>query len=563
MSSQQLSRRSEVAVEELDPKDGHDTAVHIDTVVDFEEIAEHVSFGHNGIRGIVESPYVFAAALLISFGGFSWGYDQGVISIINVMPQFHREFPETDPATKGSGFYLGFMTGMLELGAFVGCFFMPKLADTISRKWALTVVAVIFNIGAIIQTAAKSYGVLVAGRTICGIGVGTLAMGAPLYISEVAPANVRGALLVLEAVSVVLGIVIAYWITFATRHIPGQASFRLPFGLQMVCSTILGTCIHFLPYSPRWLSLVGRHDDALKSLSRLRQLPPTDERLLVEWRGIIAEVEFQKLVLERNFPGKKGFSLEFLTWLELFRKKNWRRTVVACGIAFFQQFSGINGFIYYAPILFSSLGQSDDMSLILSGVLNVWQLVAITLCFFIIDHIGRRPLSIFGGFGSMVPYVVMAILVWKYSSDWTGHPAAAWTCVAMAFIYILTYGSTYAPLGWTLPAEAYTTANRSKGVALATACLWLSNFAIGVAVPPMVEDAGYGTYVFFALMCLLAGIWAYLFVPETKGRSLEELAVVFKDNSATQERALLGQALQQARTASVNAVHLADSHSTA
>lgn len=139
-------------------------------------LADHVSYGRSGVRGLVSSPYIFGAALLASLGGFSFGYDQGVISIINVMPQFHAQFPETSPDHPGNGFYLGFMTGMLELGAFLGCFFMPKLADKISRKRALTVVVVIFNIGAIIQTAAPNYGTLVAGRAIGGIGVGTLAM---------------------------------------------------------------------------------------------------------------------------------------------------------------------------------------------------------------------------------------------------------------------------------------------------------------------------------------------------------------------------------------------------
>lgn len=150
------------------------------------------------------------------------------------MPQFHATYPEIDPANPSSGFYKGFNTAMLEFGAFLGCFFMPKLADTISRKWALTVVVVIFNIGAIIQTSSPNYAALVVGRTIGGIGVGTLALGAPLYISEIAPPNLRGALLVLESVSIVLGVVISYWITYGTRHIAGEASFRIPFGLQMV-----------------------------------------------------------------------------------------------------------------------------------------------------------------------------------------------------------------------------------------------------------------------------------------------------------------------------------------
>jgi hypothetical protein len=133
--------------------------------------SQTISYGPTGIKGILQSPFVFSAALIASMGGFSFGYDQGVISIINVMPEFHRVFPLAE-----SGFGKGFMTGMLELGAFLGCVFMPWLADKISRKRALSIVVVIFNIGAILQTAAVNYEMLVLGRTIGGIGVGALAM---------------------------------------------------------------------------------------------------------------------------------------------------------------------------------------------------------------------------------------------------------------------------------------------------------------------------------------------------------------------------------------------------
>ena len=130
-----------------------------------------ISYGPTGIKGILQSPYVFFAAFIASMGGFSFGYDQGVISIINVMPQFHAVFPEAK-----SGFGKGFMTGMLELGAFLGCVFMPWLADKISRKRAISLVVIIFNVGAILQTAAVNYEMLVLGRTVGGIGVGALAM---------------------------------------------------------------------------------------------------------------------------------------------------------------------------------------------------------------------------------------------------------------------------------------------------------------------------------------------------------------------------------------------------
>lgn len=136
-----------------------------------DDVIPSVSYGRQGVMGLFDSWFVFGAALLASLGGFSFGYDQGVISIINVMPEFHRAFPQA-----ATPFGKGLMTGMLELGAFIGCLFMPTLADRISRKRAIVVVTVIFNVGAIIQTAATSYAMLVVGRTIGGIGVGTLAM---------------------------------------------------------------------------------------------------------------------------------------------------------------------------------------------------------------------------------------------------------------------------------------------------------------------------------------------------------------------------------------------------
>jgi MFS family permease len=155
-------------------KTAHLEAATVHSSPKAEAVFQDVSYGPSGIRGIMASPFVFGASFLASLGGFSFGYDQGVISIINVMPHFHEAFPPAKTA-----FGTGFMTGMLLLGAFVGCLFMPYLVDKISRKWALTVVVVIFDIGAIIQTAATSYGMLVAGRAIGGIGVGTLAMVSP------------------------------------------------------------------------------------------------------------------------------------------------------------------------------------------------------------------------------------------------------------------------------------------------------------------------------------------------------------------------------------------------
>jgi sugar porter (SP) family MFS transporter len=341
---------------------------------------------------------------------------------------------------------------------------------------------------------------------------------------------------VLESISIVYGVVIAFWITYGTRLMAGEVAFRLSLGLQIICATLLGAGIHLFPYSPRWLTLVGRNEECLASLSKLRGLPSTDPRMQKEFKGIVAEVKFNKMVLADRHPGASAFKLEVLSWLDLFDRKMWRRTVVGCGVCFFQQSSGINAFIYYAPTLFRSIGQRAEMALILSGIFNILQLVAVFICFAVIDKVGRRPLAIVGGFGSCICYIVIAAIAGVYSKDWSANPAAGWAAVAMAFCFIMVYGVSYSPLGWSLPPEVLPNSKRAKGVALSVCMNWICNFTVGIATPPMINSIGYGTYIFFAFFCGLSGVWAVLLVPETKGKTLEQMDLMFGDNSGQEER---------------------------
>lgn len=356
------------------------------------------------------------------------------------MPRFHEQYPEVAPGSPGYGFHTGLMTGMLELGAFVGCLFFPKLADMISRKRAISVAVVFFFIGAIIQTASRNYGELVAGRTIGGIGVGTLAMGAPLYISEIAPPNLRGNLLVLEQFSIVVGAIIAYWITFGTNEMDNDWCFRLPFLLQMVPAGVVGTAILTFPYSPRWLAMKSRNDDCLQSLCKLRRLPPTDQRVQIEYKSILAEVEFQKIVQEREHPGARGLKLELAEWAALFTPKMWRRTAIAIGMPFFQQFSGINAMQYYAPTLYATIGIGLGTSKLLTGMINIFQLIGVSITLFYMDKFGRRPLTIWGAAMMGVPHCIMAGIVGSYSDSWPEHRAVAWFGVALLYFYMFSYG---------------------------------------------------------------------------------------------------------------------------
>ncbi|KAF2176383.1 general substrate transporter [Zopfia rhizophila CBS 207.26] len=478
-------------------------------------------YGPAGFRGIFTSYYVALCAAFVTMGGLLFGYDQGVVSVILT--------------ASGAGFWKGLMTAMLELGALIGALNQGWLADKISRKYSIVVAVIIFTIGSVLQTAAMDYAMLTVGRLIGGIGIGMLSMVAPLYISEVSPPEMRGALLVLEEFAIVLGIVIAFWTTYGTQYILSEWSWRLPFLIQIFPGLVLGVGIVFLPFSPRWLSYRGRDQEALQSLAKLRQLLTTDTRVQQEWFEIRAEVAFKKEISQERHPGlqdrskRSRIKLEIVSWTDCFKKGCWRRTIVGCGVTFFQQFVGINALIYYSPSLFKLLGQGYSMQLILSGVLNVTQLVGVATSLWTMDRFGRRPLLLWGAALMFTSHLIIAVLVGLFGDNWPNYRTEGWVSVAFLFFYMLSFGATWGPAPWAIPSEIFPSSLRAKGVALSTCSTWLNNFLIGLITPPLVQNTGYGAYTFFAVFCLLAFVFTFFLVPETNGRSLEQMDAVFKD----------------------------------
>ncbi|CAI7612097.1 unnamed protein product [Penicillium palitans] len=521
----------------------HDPAVegfshHADDIASDRE-----PYGPPGLRGLAANPFVVLCAACSTLGGLLFGYDQGVVSVILVMDQFLTEFPRIDEGNPGSGFAKGLLTAMIELGALIGAFNQGWIADKISRRYSILVAVAIFTLGSVLQTAAYGYPMLTVARLIGGVGIGMLSMVAPLYISEISPPECRGTLLVLEEWCIVLGIVIAFWITYGTQYMVGEWAWRLPFLLQLIPGFVLAAGVYALPFSPRWLASKGRDEEALDSLCRLRSLPASDRRIRQELMDIQAEVRFHQQINRENHPefqsgGTKNAILQELSsWADCFRKGCWRRTHIGIGLGFFQQFIGINALIYYSPTLFATMGLDKSMQLIMSGVLNIVQLVGVTTSIWTMDVVGRRKLLLGGAVLMAISHVIIAALVGIYSVDWPSHKAQGWTSVAFLLFYMLAFGATWGPIPWAMPSEIFPSSLRAKGVALSTCSNWLNNFIIGLITPPLVQDTGYGAYVFFAVFCLLAGIWTYFFVPETKGRTLEQMDHVFKDNSSEEEKA--------------------------
>ncbi|KAL9000709.1 MAG: hypothetical protein Q9169_000745 [Polycauliona sp. 2 TL-2023] len=521
------------------PTDGRVTFVHHAEAV----WHQRDPYGPTGFKGIFISYYATLCAAFAAIGGMVFGYDQGVVSVILVMPQFLARFTRVSETASGAGFYKGLMTAMIELGAFIGALNQGWIADKYSRKYSIVIAVVVFTIGSIVQTAAMDYAMLTVGRLVGGIGIGMLSMVAPLYISEISPPEIRGALLVLEEFCIVFGIVTAYWLTYGTRYMSGEWAWRLPFLLQMVPSTVLGIGILFLPFSPRWLASKGRDSEGLRSLGKLRQLPVTDQRVQQEWFDIRAEVTFHGQTSAMKHPTLQNKSklnsikLELVSWMDCFRTGCWRRTHVGIGLMFFQQFVGINALIYYSPTLFGTMGLDYSMQLIMSGVLNVTQLVGVSTSIWTIDRFGRRPLLLWGSFFMTVSHLIIAIFVGMYSDNWPAHRGPGWASAAFLLFYMLSFGATWGPVPWAMPSEIFPSSLRAKGVALSTCSNWFNNFIIGLITPPLVQNTGFGAYTFFAVFCLLSFVWTFVFVPETRGRTLEQMDHVFKDISSEEEEA--------------------------
>ncbi|KAJ7194881.1 general substrate transporter [Mycena pura] len=477
------------------------------------------SYGPAGLAGLWHNYYAFLCAIFASIGGLSFGYDQGVIANVLVMKDFVGRWPVT-PLQKGA------LTAVLELGALLGALSFGVLADRYSRRHSIFIACVIFNIGALFQCLAQSLTHLFIGRAVGGIGVGALSMLSPLYISEISPPEVRGSLVALEQFSIVLGVVVGFWIGFFTRNMPGSASWRIPLGVQIGPGIVLALgALFLLPASPRLLVLKGRCHEAEASLVKLRGRD--DALTKVE----LLEMRVEATLIARTHgmgTGNKGGNGGLAAWRPLFTMKYRARTLVGVLMMMFQQWSGINALLYYGPTLVRSIGlQGDTVGLLVSGGIGIVQFLAVGPAIMYIDRLGRKPLLRGGSAIMAASHLLIAILVIQFQSQWTLHAIAAWIAVAAIYTFTFAYGVSFGPIGWVLPSEVFPLSVRGRGVALSTASNWTNNFFIGLVTPVMMDVSPAGTFLAFATACFLAYLWATYRVPETAGVALEDMDRVF------------------------------------
>lgn len=471
---------------------------------------------------------VWIVCCFAAIGGFLFGYDVGVLSGCLLMDDFQARF------VVGS-ITRTLLVSVLMAGAFFGALISGPLADFIGRKRSIVLGTAVYIFGSIIQTAADGTSLMITGRVISGVSIGQLSMLVPLYQSEIAPKELRGRLITMQQFAITIGIAVAFWIDFGTINWEGSRSWRFPMGIRLIPAFFLLFGMIFMPYSPRWLMAQGRDLEALKTIAFLRGNGSLSDQTV---QMIFTEIK-QSVVFEQKFASQ--------TYWEIFRsghEHNRRRIYLGIAVQIFQQLTGINVVVYYASDIFSSAGVSGTTAaLFANGVDGMVNVLATIPTIFFIDKWGRRPTLISGAVSCSVCMLVLAVVLATHSlegspisPDVTGTGSIALildskgsTVVVMVFLYLFVacYAYSWGPVGWIYPAELYPQRLRAKALGITTAANWLFNFAISQLAPAMLDGIHWGTYLVFAIFCAIMAFIVWLDFPETKGKSLEEIDLIF------------------------------------
>lgn len=482
----------------------------------------------------VEAPVTVKAYLMCAFaafGGIFFGYDSGYISGVMGMDYFIHLLTGLDPPPAGAtadekayftlpSWKKSLITSILSAGTFFGALIAGDLADFIGRRITIIAGCFIFIVGVILQTASSNLGLLVAGRLIAGFGVGFVSAIIILYMSEIAPKKVRGAIVSGYQFCITIGILLASCVDYGTQDRTDSGSYRIPIAIQMLWAIILALGLFFLPDSPRYYVKRGKLDLASATLARLRGQPVESEFIQQELAEIVANHEYElQLIPQGSY---------FNSWLNCFKgglrkpSSNLRRTILGTSLQMMQQWTGINFIFYFGTTFFQELGTISNPFLI--GLITTLVNVCSTpLSFWAIERIGRRPLLIWGACGMFVCEFIVAIIG---VTDGSNHNAVS-AMISFICIYIFFFATTWGPGAWVVIGEIFPLPIRSRGVGLATASNWLWNCIIAVITPYMVgtDKGNLGARVFFiwGSLCVLCFFYAYFLIYETKGLTLEQV----------------------------------------
>jgi sugar porter (SP) family MFS transporter len=427
-----------------------------------------------------------------ALGGLLFGYDTGVISgaLLFIRTAFHL-------STGGESI----VVSIVLVGAVIGATVAGSLSDRFGRRRVILVTALLFVIGALISAFAGSVGTLLAGRLLIGIAIGVASMLTPLYLAEISPAASRGAVTSLNQLCITLGILVSYLVGYAFATTPG--GWRWMLGLGVVPGAVLAAGMLVLPESPRWLAGHQRLPQAEAVLRRLR--PPQ------------ADVAEELSALRTDLLREGG---RLAPWSALLAPELRRALIVGVGLAMFQQITGINTVIYFAPTIFESAGlPSASVSILATAGVGVVNVALTVVAMWLIDRAGRRVLLLWSLGGMAVSLLVLAGGFALGASGPLG-----WITVLSLAVYVAFFAVGLGPVFWLLIAEIFPLAVRGRAMSLATISNWGFNLLVALTFLSLINLFGRpGTFLIYAALTLVAIVFTAALVPETKGRSLEEI----------------------------------------
>jgi sugar porter (SP) family MFS transporter len=484
----------------------------------------------------VEAPVTARAYFLCAFaafGGIFYGYDSGYINGVTGSSVF-IQLIEGSGATALSGPHNSLITSILSAGTFFGALIAGDLADWFGRRPTIIAGCVVYTIGCILQAASHGLGLIVAGRLIAGIGVGFVSAIIILYMSEICPRKVRGALVSGYQFCITVGLLLASCVDYATQNRTDTGSYRIPISIQFAWAIILGVGLFLLPESPRYFVKYNKIEEARGVLSRLRGQPPDSHYIESELSEIIANAEYERKAIPIS-----GY---FSSWSHCFTGGLWkggsnlRRTILGTSLQMMQQWTGVNFIFYFSTPFLKSTGAISNPFFI-SLIFTLVNVCSTPISFYTIERFGRRPLLVWGALGMLICQFLVGIIGVTIGFNKTHVTAAGATIannvaavnaqIAFIAIFIYFFASTWGPGAWVVIGEIFPLPIRSRGVALSTASNWLWNTIITVITPYMVDadEGNLRSSVFFIWggLCTCAFVYAYFLIPETKGLTLEQV----------------------------------------
>lgn len=441
--------------------------------------------------------FVVAIALVAALGGLLFGYDTAVISGAIGFLQLHFEL---SPAM------VGWTASSALVGCILGASVAGKLSDQFGRKNVLIFAAIMFLISAIGSAIPESLTEFIIYRIIGGIGVGAASMTSPMYIAEISPARIRGRMVSLNQFAIIFGMLVVYFVNY---FIAGQGDelwnqttgWRWMFGSEALPALALLVLMFTVPESPRWLAKQGQHDKALSILSRIGGKQHGDTELA----EIKASISHEKESLSQLFaPGM--------------------RMVLVIGIllAVFQQITGINVVLYYAPEIFKSMGGETNAALFQTILVGAVNLTFTVIAIWTVDKLGRKPLLLIGSAGMGISMFAIGLAAYLQNTG-------MWV-LFFILSYIACFALSLGPVVWVYLSEIFPTKIRGRAMAIATVCLWIACFTISQTFPMLhdnaylVEKFNHGfSFWLYGVMCVVTFLFVLRYIPETKGKSLEEI----------------------------------------